>query len=105
MALIAIMLAGCRPPGHFHTHVLNPLYKHVLDSPATYWIFADLQGNEEEYFIATDNQFGNINSLYVFHPNGKVISQLAMSQKFRGLRSLTDPPRMPRSRCSATSRS
>lgn len=91
MALMAILLAGCRPPGHFHTHVLNPLYKHVLDSPATYWIFADLQGNEEEYFIATDNQFGNINSLYVFHPNGKTISQLAMSQKFRGLRALTDP--------------
>jgi len=91
MFMLLALLAGCRPWGRYPTHVLDPIYKNTADVPYINWIFADLQGNEEDFLIATDNQQGTINSLYVTHPNGKVISQFAMSQKFRSITSLTDP--------------
>ena len=91
LVLAMAITAGCIPLGRYPTHILEPQFKHVLDAPFGSWTFSDLRGNEEDFFIATDNQHGNINSLYVFRPNGSIISQFAMSQKFRALNSLVDP--------------
>lgn len=91
LVFVTAILAGCLPLGRYSTHILDPQFKNVLDAPAVSWIFSDLRGNEEDFFIVTDNQHSNINSLYVARPNGSIISQFAMNQKFRCMNALTDP--------------
>ncbi len=82
---------SCKDSTHQHRHVLEPRFKHVLQSLPEHRLFADLQGNEEDLFIYSDKKVYNACSLYLFDLKGKIISQASMSQKYQALNMLKNP--------------
>lgn len=84
-------MSACRLTRNIVTHefVLNKVNR--IDEPIGSWIIGDLKGSEEDFLIMTDTKPMNLYAIYVQHRSGRIVSQINVGAKVRGLRVLTDP--------------
>ncbi|MDP2173354.1 MAG: ATP-binding protein [Candidatus Cloacimonadaceae bacterium] len=86
-----IVLFGCQPFRRIVTHELVLEEVNRIDEPVKSWIFGDLKGTEEDFLITADTQAMNLYAICVQNQCGKVVSQINLGAKIRGLRVLSDP--------------
>lgn len=85
-----VLISGCRFFSHVDTHQLELVEVNRHDNQLKNWIFADLKGDEYDFFIGMDSQEPNLHSLYVMDQKGKVISQTNSTAPFRCVKVLPD---------------
>jgi nitrogen-specific signal transduction histidine kinase len=84
------LISGCRYFNHIDTHQLELVEVNRNDNQLKGWIFADLKGDENDFFIGMDSQEPNLHALYVMDQKGKVISQTNSTEPFRSVKVLPD---------------
>lgn len=84
------LLCSCQIFAKIDTHQVEPVEVNRHDTLLDGWVFADLKGNEADYFIGMDTQQANLHSIYVADMQGKVISQINAQAKFRSVKVLPD---------------
>lgn len=89
-AILGFLFGGCRDLPHPEMQQLYPEYtiKHSNEMGA--WIFGDLKGDGIDQIITTDNNQVGSYGIYVTGQDGKIISQLNLRYKVRGMKVLTD---------------
>ncbi len=91
LLLSLILLSACGNGHRWETHELVSEDINRHDSNMTGWIYADLKGDETDFFICTDSNNSGVNSLYVQDIKGRVLSQLNSVFPFQTVQVLADP--------------
>jgi len=85
-----LLISGCRFVNRIDTHQLELVGLNRHETNVRSWIFADLKGDEGDYFISTDTQLPTIHSMYVEDLKGKIVSQSTLSSVIRSHCVLSD---------------
>lgn len=89
--VLLVLLASCRVMPGIDTHELQPVDINRHDTALSGWMFADLKGDEVDYFIGRDTSLPGIHSIYVEDLKGKVISQINSTSPFRSVECVVNP--------------
>lgn len=89
--ILTLLLSGCLPNQRFMTHELALEQVQRNDTELHTSEFGDLRGDGEDYYLGSDAQPSNPQSVYVFNQAGKVLSQINIGQKVRGIKVLAEP--------------
>ncbi len=89
--IILILLQGCGGEKRFLTHKLRIADITRNDAPVHSWLFADLKGEGAQFYISAESINAKFHAVLVKDLDGRIISQINVPHKVRGLKVLNDP--------------